>query len=36
MSWLADDVIIRMKEMSLFNENTQNAYNMLFGKLLGD
>jgi len=31
-----DETIIKMRELSKFNENTLSAYNVLFGRLLGD
>jgi hypothetical protein len=31
-----EETIIKMRELSEFNENTQSAYNVLFGRLLGD
>jgi len=31
-----DDTIARLREMAKFNENTQAAYDVLFGRLLGD
>ena len=31
-----DETIIRMRELAAYNENTQSAYNVLFGRLLGD
>ena len=31
-----DETILQMRELAKFNENTQNAYNVLFGRLLGD
>jgi hypothetical protein len=31
-----EETIIKMRELSQFNENTQSAYNVLFGRLLGD
>jgi hypothetical protein len=34
--WNKDDTIVKMRELSKFNENTVNAYNVLFGRLLGD
>lgn len=34
--WNKDDTIVKMRELSKFNENTLNAYNVLFGRLLGD
>lgn len=33
---LKDDTIVRMRELSEFNENTKSAYNVLFASLLGD
>jgi len=33
---LKDDAIIRLREMSNYNENTKAAYDVLFGRLLGD
>jgi hypothetical protein len=33
---LKDDTITRLREMATFNENTQAAYDVLFGRLLGD
>jgi hypothetical protein len=34
--WEKENTIIKMRELSKFNENTVNAYNLLFGRLLGD
>jgi hypothetical protein len=31
-----ESTIIRMRELSQYNENTLSAYNVLFGRLLGD
>jgi hypothetical protein len=31
-----EETIIRMRELAAYNENTQSAYNVLFGRLLGD
>ena len=31
-----DETVIKMRELSQFNENTLSAYNVLFGRLLGD
>jgi hypothetical protein len=31
-----DSTILRMKELATFNENTQAAYDVLFGRLLGE
>jgi glutaredoxin-related protein len=31
-----EETIIKMRELAAFNENTQSAYNVLFGRLLGD
>jgi hypothetical protein len=31
-----EETIIKMRELSQFNENTMSAYNVLFGRLLGD
>ena len=31
-----ESTIIKMRELSQFNENTLSAYNVLFGRLLGD
>lgn len=31
-----DETIIKMRELSQYNENTVSAYNVLFGRLLGD
>jgi hypothetical protein len=31
-----EETIIKMRELAGFNENTQSAYNVLFGRLLGD
>ena len=31
-----DETIIKMRELSQYNENTISAYNVLFGRLLGD
>jgi HAMP domain-containing protein len=33
---LKDDTIARLREMAKYNENTQAAYDVLFGRLLGD
>jgi len=33
---LKDDTIVKMRELSEFNENTKSAYNVLFASLLGD
>jgi hypothetical protein len=33
---LKDETIIKMRELSEFNENTKSAYNVLFASLLGD
>ena len=33
---LKDDTIIKMRQLSEFNENTKSAYNVLFASLLGD
>jgi hypothetical protein len=35
-SMLKDEVIIKLREMSNYNENTKAAYDVLFGRLLGD
>lgn len=34
--WEKENTIVKMRELSQFNENTMNAYNLLFGRLLGD
>jgi hypothetical protein len=31
-----EETIVKMRELSQFNENTMSAYNVLFGRLLGD
>lgn len=31
-----DETIVKMRELSQYNENTVSAYNVLFGRLLGD
>jgi hypothetical protein len=31
-----DETIIKMRQLSQYNENTISAYNVLFGRLLGD
>jgi hypothetical protein len=31
-----EETIIKMREIAAYNENTQSAYNVLFGRLLGD
>jgi hypothetical protein len=31
-----EGTIIKMRELSQFNENTLSAYNVLYGRLLGD
>lgn len=31
-----DETILKMRELATYNENTQSAYNVLFGRLLGD
>jgi hypothetical protein len=33
---LKEDTIVKMRELSEFNENTKSAYNVLFASLLGD
>ena len=33
---LKDDTIVKMRQLSEFNENTKSAYNVLFASLLGD
>jgi hypothetical protein len=33
---LKADTILQMKELAKYNENTQAAYDVLFGRLLGD
>jgi len=33
---LKDDTIVKMRQLSEFNENTMSAYNVLFSSLLGD
>jgi hypothetical protein len=33
---LKDDTLVKMRELSEFNENTKSAYNVLFASLLGD
>ena len=35
-SFLKDDAIVKMRELSRSNENTMSAYNTLFASLLGD
>ena len=35
-SFLKDDTIVKMRELSKQNENTISAYNTLFASLLGD
>lgn len=34
--WEKENTIIKMRELSQYNENTMNTYNLLFGRLLGD
>ena len=36
VSGLKDSVIIKMKELSVYNANTKAAYDVLFGRLLGE
>jgi hypothetical protein len=31
-----EETILKMRELATYNENTQSAYNVLFGRLLGD
>jgi hypothetical protein len=31
-----EETILKMRELAAYNENTQSAYNVLFGRLLGD
>jgi hypothetical protein len=31
-----DETILKMRELAKYNENTMSAYNVLFGRLLGD
>lgn len=31
-----EETIVKMRELAAYNENTQSAYNVLFGRLLGD
>jgi hypothetical protein len=31
-----EETIVKMRELATYNENTQSAYNVLFGRLLGD
>ena len=31
-----EETIIKMRELAAYNDNTQSAYNVLFGRLLGD
>jgi hypothetical protein len=33
---LKSDTIIKLRELAAYNENTQAAYDVLFGRLLGD
>jgi len=33
---LKDDTVAQMKQLAKYNENTQAAYDVLFGRLLGD
>jgi hypothetical protein len=33
---IKDETIVKMRQLSEFNENTMNAYNVLFSSLLGD
>jgi hypothetical protein len=33
---IKDSTILRMKDLAAFNENTQAAYDVLFGRLLGE
>jgi len=33
---LKEDTIIKLRELAKYNENTQAAYDVLFGRLLGD
>lgn len=34
--WEKENTIIKMRELSQYNENTMNTYNLLFARLLGD
>jgi hypothetical protein len=31
-----EETIIKMRELAAYNQNTQSAYDVLFGRLLGD
>ena len=31
-----EETVLKMRELATYNENTQSAYNVLFGRLLGD
>ena len=33
---LKEDAILKLRELAKYNENTQAAYDVLFGRLLGD
>ena len=33
---IKEETIIKLREMAAYNENTQAAYDVLFGRLLGD
>jgi len=35
-TFLKDETIVKMRELSRSNENTMSAYNTLFASLLGD
>jgi hypothetical protein len=35
-TFLKEDTIVKMRELSRANENTMSAYNTLFASLLGD
>ena len=36
IKYLKDDTILKLRELSGYNENTQAVYDVLFGRLLGD
>jgi hypothetical protein len=36
IKYLKDDTILKLRELALYNENTQAVYDVLFGRLLGD
>jgi hypothetical protein len=36
IKYLKEDTIIKLRELASYNENTQAAYDVLFGRLLGD